>query len=79
MCLRDCLGGCGKESIGETRVLRKRVAIHNQKIRDITTRMLQVSTHLDNCAHTKIPRYHIFPFLRCNIVLLVENNRSLFT
>ena len=26
---------------------RKRVTIHNQQIRDINTRMLQVSTHID--------------------------------
>lgn len=56
--------GCGKEYIGETGDLRKRVTIHNQQIRDITTRMLQVSTHLDNCANTKTPKYHIFPFFK---------------
>ena len=34
--------GCGNEYIGETGNLCKRVTVHNQQIRDITTRMLQV-------------------------------------
>ena len=56
--------GCGNEYIGETGDLPKRVTVHNQQIRDITTRMLQVSIHIDNCAQAKTPKYHIFPFIK---------------
>ena len=45
-------------------MLSKRVTVHNQQIRDITTRMLQVSTHVDNYAQAKTSKYHIFPFIK---------------
>ena len=55
---------CGNEYIGETGDLLKRVTVHNQQIRDITTRMLQVSTRIVNCAQAKTPKYHIFLFIK---------------
>ena len=62
--------GCGEEYIGETSDLRKRVAVNNQQIRDISTRMLPVSTHLDNCTGSKFPKYKIVPFFK----MLTENS-----
>ena len=56
--------GCGSEYIGETGALCKRVTVHDQQIRDITTKMLQVSTHIDNCAQAKTSKYNIFPFIK---------------
>ncbi len=57
--------GCNKEYIGETGdLLRKRVTVHNQQIRDPNTRMLAVSSHIDICANRKTPKYHIFPFYK---------------
>ncbi len=57
--------GCNKEYIGETGdFLRKRVTVHNQQIRDPATRMLKVSEHIDLCAGSKTPKYHIFPFYK---------------
>ena len=54
--------GCGDEYIGETdNYLRKRVTVHNQQIRDLRTRMLQVSAHTDTCANNTFPKYYIFP------------------
>ena len=58
-------GGCGEEYIGETgNLLRQRVTIHNQQIRDPKTRMLKVSEHIANCAHNLNPKYKIFPFYK---------------
>ena len=57
--------GCGEEYIGETGgLLRRRVTVHNQQIRDPRTRMLKVSEHIDICANTLTPKYHIFPFYK---------------
>lgn len=56
--------GCGGEYIGETGDLRKRVTVHNQQIRDPSTRMLQVSAHIDNCSGAITPKYTIFPFFK---------------
>ncbi len=54
-----------KEYIGETGdFLRKRVTVHNQQIRDPNTRMIQVSGHIDTCAHTINPKYYVFPFYK---------------
>ena len=54
--------GCGEEYTGEIgNVLRKRVTIHSQQIRDPRTRMLQVSGHFDECASHLNPKYYIFP------------------
>ena len=46
--------GCGHNYIGETGdVLRNRVTVHKQQIRDPHTRMLGVSKHIDECAKQK--------------------------
>ena len=42
--------------------LRKRVTVHNQQIRDPSTRMLKISAHFDSCARKLTPKYYIFPF-----------------
>ena len=56
--------GCGEEYIGETgNFLRKRVTVHNQQIRDPSTRMLKVSEHIDNCAKHLNPKIFHFPLL----------------
>ena len=42
--------GCGQNYIGEMGdVLRNRVMVHKQQIRDPSTRMLGVSKHIDEC------------------------------
>ena len=47
--------GCGEEYIGETgNLLRQRVLIDNQQIRDPSTRMLKVREHISYC-----PREHV--------------------
>ena len=58
--------GCGLEYIGETSDLRKRVTVHNQQIRDPRIRVLKVSAHIDACANTCNPKYHILPFYKMN-------------
>ena len=56
---------CGEEYVGETgNLLRQRVTVHNQQIRDPRTRMLKVSEHIANCAYTFNPKYKIFPFYK---------------
>ena len=66
-------GGCNEEYIinneeyvGETGnyYLRRRVTVHNQQIRDQTTRMLFVSEHLSICAHQMNPKFYISPFYK---------------
>jgi len=43
--------GCGLNYIGETSdVLRNRVTVHKQQIRDLRMCMLGVSKHTDECA-----------------------------
>ena len=55
--------GCGQNYIGETGdVLRNRVTVHKQQIRDPDTRMLGVSAHIDECAAGLTPQFAIFPF-----------------
>ena len=66
--------GCGKKIIGETGNLRKRVTVHNHQIRDITTTILQVSTHMDNCA--AIPKYHTFPFFKMQTDSIISREKS---
>ena len=57
--------GCGEEYIGEIgNVLRKRITVHNQQIRDPRTRMLKVSEHIDNCSSTLNPKYYVFLFYK---------------
>ena len=52
--------GCGRKYIGKIGDLRKIVTLHNQQILDINTRLLQVNSHIDNCASSKNPKYSIF-------------------
>ena len=57
--------GCGHNYIGETGdVLRNRVTVHEQQIRDPHTRMLGVSKHIDECAAGLTPQFTIFPFYK---------------
>ena len=57
--------GCGHNYIGETGdVLRNRVTVHKQQIRDPHTRMLGVSKHIDECAAALTPQFTIFPFYK---------------
>ena len=58
--------GCDLEYIGETGDLRKRVTVHNQQIRDPRVRVLKVSAHIDVCACSCTPKYHILPFYKMN-------------
>ena len=57
--------GCGKQYIGETGdVLRNRIRVHRQQIRNPNVRMLKVSSHIDNCALNE-PKFTVFPFYKC--------------
>ena len=56
--------GCGLEYIGETGDLRKTVTVHNQQIRDPRVRVLEVCAHIDACASSCTPKYHILPFYK---------------
>ena len=58
--------GCGLEYIGEMGDLRKRVAVHNQQIRDPRVRVLKVSAHIDACVSSCTPKYHILPIYKMN-------------
>ena len=50
--------GCGEEYIGETgKLLRQRVMIDNQQIRD--PRMFKVSEHTAKCANAMTPKYDV--------------------
>ena len=67
--------GCGKNYIGETGdVLRNRVTVHKQQVRDPSTRMLGVSKHIDECAVGLTPQFSIFPFYK--ILSSSENMRK---
>ena len=57
--------GCGHNYIGDMGdVLRNRVTVHKQQIRDPHTRMLGVSKHIDECAEGLTPQFTIFPFYK---------------
>ena len=57
--------GCGHNYTGETGdVLRNRVTVHKQQIKDPHTRMLGVSKHIDECAAGLTPQFTIFPFYK---------------
>ena len=59
--------GCTEEYIGETGdLLRKRVTVHRQQIRDPNTKMLAVSGHIDSCAESMNPNFTIFPLFKMN-------------
>ena len=56
--------GCGHNYIGETSdVLRSRVTVHKQQIRDPHTRMLGVSKHIE-CDAGLSPQFTIFLFYK---------------
>jgi hypothetical protein len=56
--------GCKKQYIGETGdILRNRMRVHRQQIRDKNTRMLNVSEHIDQCAKV-FPYFSVFPFYK---------------
>ena len=57
--------GCGHNYIGETGdVLRNRVTVHKQQIRDLHTCMLGITKHIDECAAGLTPQFTIFPFYK---------------
>ena len=43
--------------------LRNRKTVHEQQIRDPSTRQMPVSAHIDNCCKTE-PKFSIFPFYK---------------
>ena len=66
---------CGHNYIGETSdILKNRVTVHKQQIRDPHTRMLGVSKHIDECAAGLTPQFTIFPIY--NILNSSENMRK---
>ena len=59
--------GCQEFYIGQTGdKLRNRRTVHDQQIRDPSTRQLPVSAHLDRCCVTN-PKYSIFPFFKFHV------------
>ena len=69
--------GCGHNYIGETGdVLRNRVTVHKQQIRDPHTRMLGVSKHIDECAAGLTPQFTIFPFYKILSILTYFRDRD---
>ena len=56
--------GCRQFYIGQTGdKLRNRRTVHDQQIRDPSTRQMPVSAHLDRCCTNK-PKFSIFPFYK---------------
>ena len=56
--------GCKEFYIGQTGdKLRNRKTVHEQQIRDPSTRQMPVSKHIDNCCKTQ-PKFSIFPFYK---------------
>ena len=56
--------GCNEYYIGQTGdKLRNRKTVHEQQIRDPSTRQMPVSAHIDNCCKTE-PKFSIFPFYK---------------
>ena len=57
--------GCHEEYIGETGdTLRHRVTVHKQQIRDVSTRMLYVSGHIDHWTRNKPIKFKIWPLYK---------------
>ena len=64
--------GCGHNYIGETGdVLKNRVTVRKQQVRDPHIRMLGVRKPIDECAAGLTPQFTIFPF--CKIFSSSEN------
>ena len=60
--------GCQEQYIGETGdVLRNRVRVHRQQIRQKEYRQIKLSEHLDTCARSTDPCFLITPFYKMNI------------
>lgn len=58
--------GCRQFYIGQTGdKLRNRRTVHDQQIRDPSTRQIPLSTHIDQCCST-FPKFSIFPFYKFN-------------
>ena len=56
--------GCKEYYIGQTGdKLRNRKTVHEQQIRDPSTRQMPVSKHIDNCCKTQ-PKFSLFPFYK---------------
>lgn len=56
--------GCKEYYIGQTGdKLRNRKTVHEQQIRDPSTRQMPLSAHIDNCCKTD-PKFSIFPFYK---------------
>ena len=55
-------------------VLRNKVTVHKQQIRDPHTCMLGISKHIDKCAAGLTPQFSIFPFYK--ILSSSENMRK---
>ena len=63
MCTHVC-NGCKEFYIGQTGdKLRNRKTVHEQQIRDPSTRQMPVSKHIYNCCKTQ-PKFSIFPFYK---------------
>ena len=43
--------------------LRNRKTVHEQQIRDPSTKQMPVSKHIDNCCKTQ-PKFSVFPFYK---------------
>ncbi len=57
--------GCSGEYIGETSLqLRRRMTLHRQHIRDPSVRKLNVSAHIDRCAHNLDIKFQVIPFYK---------------
>ena len=56
--------GCKEYNICQTGdKLRNRKTVHEQQIRDPSTRQIPVSKHIDNCCKSQ-PKFSIFPFYK---------------
>ena len=61
--------GCKEFYIGQTGdKLRNRKTVHEQQIRDPSTRQMPVSKHIDNCCKTQ-PKFSIFPFINFKLMM----------
>ena len=63
--------GCWENYIGETTNLRHRMTVHNQQIRDLGTRKIPLSAHLDTCSNAN-PKYFISLFIKCRPWIVQE-------
>ena len=53
-----------KQYVGETGdILRNRIRVHRQHVRDKNVRVLHVSEHISTCSKTE-PYFSVFPFYK---------------